>query len=377
VAHHLLFHRCRNLRVRDLNLAACAFHSVRVIQSSFVWMDGLRIHNRVNANNDGFHFVSSENVHVSNCDILTQDDACALFGSCRNVTVTNSTFSTRWSVFRFGGGNPENVTVSNCVIHHTYGCPIKMQFGPGSQAQNLLFSNIVMQDVTGPISINLSARARGSAEANLQPQKGFVRNIMFQGIRATVVAEGRQYDDIPFPQNYRPGETWQSIVLNAIGDAYLEDIALSDVRITYGGGGTAEEASREVPQVAGEYFEIGTPPAYAVYARNVRGLSLNGVKFDVQNPDLRPAIVLDHVSKAALNGVTAQGNPAAKAVLRFVETRDALVTAPRLSSSAGVFLLVEGSGSQAITLDGGDLSRAAAPLALAGGASKNAVRVRE
>ncbi|MDR3699774.1 MAG: glycosyl hydrolase family 28 protein [Candidatus Sulfopaludibacter sp.] len=121
--YHLLFHRCRNLRVRDLNLVESAFHSVRVIQSSFVWMDGLHIHNRVNGNNDGFHFISSEYVHVTNCDVQTQDDACALFGSCRFVTVTGSTFSTRWSVFRFGGGNPENVTISNCIIYETYGCP--------------------------------------------------------------------------------------------------------------------------------------------------------------------------------------------------------------------------------------------------------------
>src|SRR5215469_9938978 len=40
--YHLLFHRSKNLRVRDLNLVDCAFHSVRVIQSSFVWMEGLR-----------------------------------------------------------------------------------------------------------------------------------------------------------------------------------------------------------------------------------------------------------------------------------------------------------------------------------------------
>jgi hypothetical protein len=33
-----------------------------------------------------------------NCDVQAQDDACALFGSCKFVTVTNSTFSTRWSV---------------------------------------------------------------------------------------------------------------------------------------------------------------------------------------------------------------------------------------------------------------------------------------
>src|SRR5690242_172686 len=109
--YHLLFHRCRNLRVRDLSLVASAFHSIRVIQTSYVWMERLRIHNRVNTNNDGFHFISSEYVHVTGCDVQTQDDACAMFGSCRFVTISDSVFSTRWSVFRFGGGNPENVTV--------------------------------------------------------------------------------------------------------------------------------------------------------------------------------------------------------------------------------------------------------------------------
>jgi len=373
--YHLLFYRCKSLRVRDLSLVASAFHSIRVVQSSFVWMDRLRIYNRVNGNNDGFHFISSEYVHVSNCDVQSQDDACALFGSCRNVTVTNSTFSTRWSVFRFGGGNPENVTISNCVIYQTYGCPIKMQFGPESKVQNILFSNLVLEDVTGPISLNLSNRARGNAAAVEPPQRGFLRNITFNGIRASVVSEGRQFADIAFPQNYRPGETRQCIVLNGIGDAFLEDIAFSDVRVTYGGGGTAEEARREIPQVAGEYFEIGTPPAYGLFARNVRGLTLNNVRFEVLQPDLRPAVVLDHVTDATLGCLSAQGNPQAKSVLRFVETRDVLVTAPRVMTPAAVFLQVEGAASQGITIDGGDLSKAATPVAFEAGAGKPAVKL--
>ncbi|HEV2448094.1 MAG TPA: glycosyl hydrolase family 28 protein, partial [Candidatus Sulfopaludibacter sp.] len=352
------------------------FHSIRVIQSSFVWMDGMHIHNRVNGNNDGFHFISSEYVHISNCDVQAQDDACALFGTCRFVTVTNSTFSTRWSVFRFGGGNPENITVSNCVIYQTYGCPIKMQFGPEAQVQNLLFSDLVMQDVTGPISINLNNRSRANAPAADPARKGFLRNITFRGIRASVVSEGRQYPDIAFQQNYRPGETRQCIVLNGIGDAFLEDIVFDGVRVTYGGGGTAEEASRQVPQVAGEYFEIGTPPAYGMYARNVRGLALLNVRFDVVQPDLRPAVVLDHVSDVAVNGLAATGNPQAKSLLRFIETRDALLAAPRVLAPAAVFLQVEGAASQGITIDGGDLSKAKDAVSFEGGAGKEAVKLR-
>ncbi len=373
--YHLLFHRCKNLRIRDLTLVDCAFHSIRVIQSSYVWIDSIHIHNRVNGNNDGFHFISAEYVHISNCDIQCQDDACALFGSCKFVTVTNSTFSTRWSVFRFGGGNPENITVANCIIYETYGCPIKMQFGPDAQAQNLLFSNLVLKDVTGPITISLNNRRRTPVEGDPAP-KGFVRNITFQGIRVTVVAEGGQYSDIAFSQNYRPGETRQCIVLNAIGDAFMENIALYDVQVTYGGGGTAEEAAREMPQVAGEYFEVGTPTAYGLYARSVRGLSLNNVRFDVAKPDLRPAVVLDRVTDGTIGSLSAQGNAEAKSVLRFVETRDVLVTSPRVLTPAAAFLEVEGAGSQGITIDGGDISKAKTPLAFAAGAAKNAVRLR-
>ncbi|MDR3702651.1 MAG: hypothetical protein P4L56_23605 [Candidatus Sulfopaludibacter sp.] len=251
-----------------------------------------------------------------------------------------------------------------------------MHFGPESKVRNILFSNLVLQDVTGPISIDLYDRGRGNTPAPEPAQKGFFRNISFQGIRAHVVSEGRQFADMSFSQNYRPGETRQCIVLNAIGDVFLEDIALSDIRVTYGGGGTAEEAQREVPQVAGEYFEIGTPPAYGLYARNVRGLSLNNVRFDLEKPDLRPAVVLDHVTDASIGGLSAQGNAKAKSLLRFVETQDALVTASRILTPAAVFLEVAGAGSRGITIDGGDLSKAAAPVAFEGGARKEAVKVR-
>ncbi|HLJ46909.1 MAG TPA: glycosyl hydrolase family 28 protein [Bryobacteraceae bacterium] len=372
--YHLLFYRCRNLRIRDIDLTASAFHSVRVIQSRYVWMDGIHIHNRVNGNNDGFHFISSEYVHVTNCDVQSQDDACALFGSCRNVTVSNSTFSTRWSVFRFGGGNPENIVISNCVIYQTYGCPIKMHFGPGSKVSNIVFSNLVMHDVTGPISINLSDKPREKDAPAVTPSGGYVRGIRFQGLQATVVSEGRQFDDMAFQANYRPGETRQCIVLNAIGDAFLEDIAFADMRLTYGGGGTAEEAKRDIPQVAGEYFMIGTPPAYGLYARNVRGLTLNGVRFDVEKPDLRPAVVLDHVTDAAFNALSAQGNPAAESLIRCVEAQDLLFTASRVLTPARAFLRVEGPTSRDITVDGGDISRAETPVSYAGNANSEAVR---
>lgn len=380
--YHLLFYQCKNLTLRDIFLNDSAYHSVRIIESTFVKADGLRIYNRVNGNNDGFHFISCQHVHVSNCTVQSQDDACALFGSCKFITITNSSFSTRWSVFRFGGGEAENIAISNCLIYETYGCPIKMRCGPNSRFENISFSNLVMTNVTGPISIGLGDPPRrpgaaSASETGMAPGiPGIVRNISFSGILATVVVP-TQVPGVPFTSDYNPGEIKSCISLNGAGENFIENIRFDDVHVTFAGGGTATDAAvRDVPKVAGEYYEAGVFPAYGIYARRVRGLSLSNVRFDVSAPELRPAIVFDNVVDAAVNGLSAQGNSQSESLLRFIETRDVLLTASRVLTPSAVFLQVEGAGSRDITVDGGDLSKADEALAFRGDATEDSVKLR-
>jgi len=381
--YHMLFHQCKNITVRDIFLTQCAYHSIRIIQSSFIQLHGIRIYSRVNRNNDGFHFISCQYVHISNCDVECQDDACALFGSCKFVTVTNSSFSTRWSVFRFGGGEAENITVSNCLIYNTFGCPIKMRCGPGSRFENMSFSNLVMKNVTGPISIGLGPRRPGvtaqstslSEPLEVRGQPGIVRNIAFSGIHASVV-EPVQLADVPFSSNYNPGEIKSCIALNGVV-GFIEKITFDNVHVTFAGGGSAQEASvRDVPKVVGEYYETGILPSYALFARNVRGLTMNNVRFELAKPDARPAVVFDHVNDAAVHGLSVEGSKEAESALRFIESSDVLLTAARVVASANVFLQVEGPATKAITIDGGDFSRASSAIAVRAGASQQAVKLR-
>jgi polygalacturonase len=385
--YHLLFHRCEHLRVRELRLWNCAYHSLRVIQSKYVVMDGLHIFNRVNGNNDGFHFISCEHVAISNCTVQSQDDACALFGRCKFVTVTNSYFSTRWSVFRFGGGVAENIAVSNCVLHQVFGCPFKFHGSPGTRFENMTFSNIILQEVTGPIGISVGPSNRPgqpppqsealTAEQQVGASHGVIRNITFSNIHGTVTTNPPPLPDYPFSSGYRPGEGHNAIVLNAVGDSILENITFDNVHLTFGGGGTAEEAARrELPEIAGEYFMLGAIPAYALYARNAKGVTLQNVRFETSTPDLRPAVVFDRVEDAAISGLSVQGNPHAESVLRFTATKHVLLTASRVLTPSPAFLQLEGTANRAIVIDGGDLSRAAKPLALTKGATVSAVRLR-
>jgi hypothetical protein len=194
--------------------------------------------------------------------------------------------------------------------------------------------------------------------ASTAPTSGIVRNITFSNIRANVVATGFQHEDLPFPSNFREGETRSCIVINgANADDVIENVTLENVHITFAGGGAREEAEREIPKMAGEYFEIGTPPAYGVYARNARGLTLHNVRIETAEPDARPAVVFDHVADVSVNALTAHGDPRAAAVVRCVDSRDILLTASRVLTAAAAFVRAEGA-CERITIDGGDLSRA-------------------
>ena len=75
--YHLMFYRCKNLTVQNIFLKDSAFHSLRIVQCSFAWFAGIHVHSRVVHNNDGFHFISCQYVHVTDCEIHCQDDACA------------------------------------------------------------------------------------------------------------------------------------------------------------------------------------------------------------------------------------------------------------------------------------------------------------
>jgi hypothetical protein len=384
--YHLLFHRCDRLTVRDIALVDGAYHSIRVIQSKHVHMEGLYIHNRVNGNNDGFHFISAEYVTVSNCTILSQDDACAMFGSCKFITITNSVFSTRWSVFRFGGGVAENISISNCVLYDVLGCPIKFQGNEGSRFENISFANLVLQQVTGPIHISVGPRTRQNehVDEGLQPTlpketrpPAVARNISFSNISGTVSTDPPQLSETQLTSKANPGERFSCITLNCIGDATMENISFDNIHLTFGGGGTAEDgARRDLPQIAGEYFMLGPMPAYGFYARNSHGLTLQNVRFQVSTPEMRPAVIFDHVDDVAVNGLSVQANPAAESALRCINSKQILLTAARLLSPAAVFLQLEGAENENIKIDGGDLSKAATVLTYKNGATEKAVQQR-
>jgi hypothetical protein len=65
---------------------------------------------------------------------------------------------------------------------------------------------------------------------------------------------------------------------------------------------------------------MGPFPAHGLWVRHARNISIRDVSFAVDRPDARPAIVLDDVQGAAIDGVRSSLTPGA--ALRTARSRD-------------------------------------------------------
>jgi hypothetical protein len=103
--------------------------------------------------------------------------------------------------------------------------------------------------------------------------------------------------------------------ITGLPGAPVEDVSLSNIRFTYPGGGTAEDAKREMPEVPQSYPDpdiFGTTSAWGLYMRHVRGIRLRDIDLCALTADARPAVKYEDVKGLRAEGVTqAAGQDAA------------------------------------------------------------------
>jgi hypothetical protein len=79
---------------------------------------------------------------------------------------------------------------------------------------------------------------------------------------------------------------------------------LSDIRLFYPGGGTEEDAEREVPEIEKIYpenREFGhSLPAFGLYVRHAENITIRNFQAYVKTPDARPAFVFDDVNNLSM-----------------------------------------------------------------------------
>jgi len=316
-----------------------------------------------------------EDVTISDCHIDCGDDAIALKEGGLHITVTNCIISSRWAAVRIGPeslGVFRDITVSNCVIYDTYGSAIKIQEVEGGVMEDISFDNLVMDHVTGPISLRLGGYLGWRNERKESLPIGVLRNIRFSNIRA-IIADNAY--PLPHEVPAFPGEKKSCLNITGVPGSFIENVTFGGLHLTFPGGGSQEDTHRDVPELRDrypEYHMFGTLPAYGIYLRHVKGLSFEDVTLETAAPDLRPALAGEDVEDLELSNFRAGGTGPA-ALLRLRDYRQVYLHGCRPLGDTALFLSVEGPSSREILLQANDLHRVAQAYTLAEGAPAKAI----
>ncbi|WP_238653646.1 glycoside hydrolase family 28 protein [Paenibacillus piscarius] len=165
----IAFDDCSRVTLRDLTLLNSPSWTVNPVNCSNVLIDNLSILNPADSpNTDGINPESSRDVRISNCHIDVGDDCIAIKAGtedtreripCENITITNCVMVHGHGAVVLGSemsGDIRNVTISNCVFKQTdRGIRMKSRRGRGGIIEDIRVSNIVMEEVICPFTLNL------------------------------------------------------------------------------------------------------------------------------------------------------------------------------------------------------------------------------
>ncbi len=231
-------------------------------------------------------------------------------------------------------GDLENITISNCVIYGSRG--INLFSVDGADINNVTISNISMRNSKSAIQLRLGNRLRPYSMPKDQyiTTPGRLRNILISNVQATGVQDSQDF-------------------MCGIPGYPLENIQLSDIRISYYGNGTMAQATREIPEETRLYPKLGMfgdLPAYGFYIRHAKGVRLHNVRFDHLNPDMRPALVLDDVAGLNISDCMLQGGSTPAPLIRLHNVRDGVIRDSRPLDGCNLFVGVSGKDSKDIIL---------------------------
>jgi polygalacturonase len=229
---------------------------------------------------------STENVTITNCIVSGYDEGSFLDGTYKRTPPSNSFDRGPFGRIKFGtesNGGFKNISISNCVFDYCRGLAIETT--DGAQIEDVSITNITMRDiVNSPIYVRIGARMRAPEGIPL----GQIKRLNISNI-VVYNADPRQ-----------------SSIISGVPGADVQDISLHDIQIYTKGGGTVEQAKREMPEVEKAYPEPerhGITPAYGFYIRHTKGVDLYNIKVRSSTLDLRPVFFLDEASEVNINQV--------------------------------------------------------------------------
>ena len=357
----------RHILIEGITLKNSPMWMQHYLACDFVTVRGIKVINNVNHNNDMIDIDCCRNVHISDCYSDTGDDGITIKTTadriCENVTVTNCVVRSECNGIKLGtesNGGFRNITVSNCVVNshrerkgilgRLRGISgISLEMVDGGILEKITISNITVTGVDVPVFLRLGNRARPYKKDMERPGMGSFRDVIISNITGDAASK-------------------TGCSITGLPGHPIENVTVSNIRLTYPGGGTAEDAKRDVPENPGKYPEasmFGTLPAFGFYCRHVRGLTLDNIDIGVKNKDSRPAFLFDDVQGLKIRSCgMSKPNPGSPFCV-FRNVSSALLTACTAPHDAAPCLYI-GEGCSDISVIGNDLGNTRIPFEFGG-----------
>lgn len=290
---------CRNINVDNFIIENSAYWSFKLSNCNDVSIKNFVINNNRNvANADGIDIAGTSNVDISHCFISTADDGIVIknavwlgnHNAMSNIKITDCEIISRTNAIKVGTETTYDISdirISDCRLFMTDLYPgsvsgISLEACDGTALSNVTIHNICMDRCTCPVFIRLGNRNR-AGEVNAQSA-----NAVEFGMKAK---KGGEHTKKTFDGKSRVKDIVISNV-NATGvelpiiiSGYrqhrkikrVENVVLKNIRLEYSDIPETIDRRMFIPEYAKEYPEgwrFRNLPAYALWARHVRGLTL-------------------------------------------------------------------------------------------------------
>ena len=349
---NLYFDGCRDVLIEGVRLRNAGSWMQHYRNCDRLRIRDISVFNHVSYNNDGLNIDSCRDVVILGCTVDSDDDGIVLKSlstrPCENVAISDCVVSSHCNSIKMGtesGGGFQNITVTNCAVcsprysQVIYGrqrglAGIALEIVDGGVLDRVTISNITIKGVTVPIFMRLGNRARAFEPKQPRPGVGTLRNIMLSSIIATdCSALGCSIAGLP--------------------DHPIENVTLANISLGFEGGGTREDAVREIAEKPDSYPEstmFGTLPSYGFFCRHVKGLRLQNVRFQTSAPDCRHALLLDDVENAVVDSLDAPFAGGSAALLRLNDCKGVSIRNCDPPEGTSVFLSLAGKRTKAVSV---------------------------
>jgi polygalacturonase len=350
------FVQCKNVRIENITLQNSAMWMQQYLACEDVFIRGIKVFNHANKNNDMMDIDGCKNVVIADCIGDTDDDGITLKSTSpyrtENVTITNCIVSSHCNAIKTGTestGGFRNISISNVIVKPSSAdsvitgqrngiSGITLATVDGGILDGITISNIRIDGPQVPLFMRLGNRGRKHTESAPTPKVGVFRNVNISDVLATNVGS-------------------MGCSISGLPEYYAEGISLSDINIQFAGGGTNADATKEMPENEDHYPEAtdwGMLPAYGLYIRHVKGISLNNIELKYGGNDVRPALVADDVIQLNVNALRAQAEVSSPSLFSLSNVQDVMIQSSKSLAPTNTLVTVRGGKSRNVSLIAND-----------------------